>query len=63
MFPAFPLDGGRVLQRTDLGCDRRSVARHPHLEPYRHGVFGLFLMLTGALAVFGGRASAASGRS
>jgi Zn-dependent protease len=37
MIPAFPLDGGRMLQGTDLGRDAGSVAGHPHFEPHRNG--------------------------
>ncbi|MBU2486203.1 MAG: site-2 protease family protein [Alphaproteobacteria bacterium] len=53
MVPAFPLDGGRVLRAVIWGVTR-DLLRATRISSRIGSVFGLFLMLTGALAVFTG---------
>ena len=53
MVPAFPLDGGRVLRAVIWGVTQ-DLLRATRISSRIGSVFGLFLMLTGALAVFTG---------
>ena len=53
MIPAFPLDGGRVLRALIWGVTQ-DLLRATRISSRIGAVFGLFLMLTGALAVFTG---------
>jgi Zn-dependent protease/predicted transcriptional regulator len=53
MIPAFPLDGGRVLRALIWGVTQ-DLLRATRISSRIGTVFGLFLMLTGALAVFTG---------
>lgn len=53
MIPAFPLDGGRVLRALIWGVTQ-DLLRATRISSRIGTVFGLFLMLTGALAVFSG---------
>lgn len=53
LIPAFPLDGGRVLRALIWGVTR-DVLRATRISSRIGSAFGLFLMLTGAFAVFAG---------
>ena len=53
MIPAFPLDGGRVL-RALIWWMTRDVLRATRISSGIGTAFGLFLMFTGALALFTG---------
>ncbi|MEX0704267.1 MAG: site-2 protease family protein [Planctomycetales bacterium] len=53
MVPAFPLDGGRVL-RSALWAARGSLRWATKITAALGSAFGLFLILVGILAVFGG---------
>ena len=53
MVPAFPLDGGRVLRAVIWGVTR-DLLRATRISSRIGTAFGLFLMLTGGLAVFAG---------
>ncbi|MDF1609804.1 site-2 protease family protein [Hoeflea sp. YIM 152468] len=53
MVPAFPLDGGRVL-RAAIWHVTQDLMRATRISSRIGTGFGLFLMLTGALAVFSG---------
>lgn len=53
MVPAFPLDGGRVLRAVIWGVTQ-DLLKATRISSRIGSVFGLFLMLTGALAVFTG---------
>ncbi|MDP2733775.1 MAG: site-2 protease family protein [Hoeflea sp.] len=53
LIPAFPLDGGRML-RAAIWRVTQDLLRATRISSHIGSIFGLFLMLTGALAVFGG---------
>lgn len=54
LFPAFPLDGGRMLRAVIWGVTG-DLLRATRISSRIGTVFGLFLMVSGALAVFGGQ--------
>ena len=54
LVPAFPLDGGRML-RAVIWRFTRDLLKATLISSRIGSVFGLFLMITGALAVFGGQ--------
>jgi Zn-dependent protease/predicted transcriptional regulator len=54
LFPAFPLDGGRMLRAVIWGVTG-DLLRATRISSRIGTFFGLFLMLSGALAVFGGQ--------
>ncbi|MDP2122661.1 MAG: site-2 protease family protein [Hoeflea sp.] len=54
LIPAFPLDGGRVLRAALWGWTR-DLIKATRISSRLGAAFGLFLMLTGALAVFSGQ--------
>lgn len=54
LVPAFPLDGGRMLRAAIWGYTG-DVIRATRISSRFGAGFGMFLMLTGALAVFGGQ--------
>lgn len=53
LVPAFPLDGGRMLRAVIWGLTR-DLLRATRISSRIGTVFGVFLMLTGAFAVFAG---------
>lgn len=53
LIPAFPLDGGRML-RAAIWRVTQDLLRATRISSRIGSAFGLFLMLTGALAVFSG---------
>jgi len=53
LIPAFPLDGGRIL-RAAIWRMTQDLLRATRISSRIGSVFGLFLMFTGALAVFSG---------
>lgn len=53
MIPAFPLDGGRMLRAVIWGVTQ-DLLRATKIASRLGSAFGLFLMLTGAFAVFAG---------
>lgn len=53
LIPAFPLDGGRILRAVIWGVTQ-DLLRATRISSRIGSAFGLFLMLTGALAVFSG---------
>lgn len=54
LFPAFPLDGGRMLRAVIWGATG-DLLRATRISSRIGTFFGLFLMLSGALVVFGGQ--------
>jgi CBS domain-containing protein len=54
LFPAFPLDGGRMLRAVIWGVTG-DLLRATRISSRIGTFFGLFLMVSGALAVFGGQ--------
>jgi Zn-dependent protease/CBS domain-containing protein len=54
LFPAFPLDGGRMLRAVIWGVTG-DLLRSTRISSRIGTFFGLFLMVTGAFAVFGGQ--------
>tara|TARA_R110002020_G_scaffold19062_4_gene66295 strand:+ start:11531 stop:12676 length:1146 start_codon:yes stop_codon:yes gene_type:complete len=54
LIPAFPLDGGRVLRAAVWGWTR-DLIKATRISSRIGAAFGVFLMLTGALAVFSGQ--------
>ena len=53
LIPAFPLDGGRMLRAVIWGVTQ-DLLRATRISSRIGSAFGLFLMLTGAFAVFSG---------
>lgn len=53
LVPAFPLDGGRMLRAVIWGVTK-DLLRATRISSRIGSAFGLFLMLTGAFAVFSG---------
>lgn len=54
LFPAFPLDGGRML-RAGIWRATGDLLQATRISSRIGSFFGLFLMITGAFAVFGGQ--------